>query len=304
MRSSGSRASSAMRERARVEPALGACVLVGLVAPRAGGDLVRELAACGARPAAVVRERGDQRLGGRRARRRRRRASTGRCAPIASASRSTWTTRARRREQRAVARRPLVERGAERDDDVGLAEQPRGQRATRSRRRCRARTGRRRTARWRRREVASSAPVSSPSAPQRGPGAGQHGAAAGDDRGPLGLREQVGERRRRRAAGRGGASAGSRRRRRRVALGGLHVERQHQHDGAALDPRAAHRARDVGHRRGRPVHALGDRADRLHEAGLVDAEVRAQRRGGRVGGEHEQRRAALGRLGQARSSCW
>ena len=39
--------------------------------------------------------------------------------------------------------------------------------------------------------------------------------------------------------------------------------------------------------------------DRLHEPDLVDAEVRADRRGGHVGREHDQRRAALGRLGQA-----
>ena len=50
--------------------------------------------------------------------------STGRCAPIASSSRSTWIT-VRPRDQRAVAGRPHVQRGAERDHDVGLADQPR-----------------------------------------------------------------------------------------------------------------------------------------------------------------------------------
>ena len=203
-----------------------------------------------------------------------------------------------RGEQRAVARGPLVQRGAERDHGVGLAEQARRRRATRSRRRCRGRTGRPRTGRWRpprwrarRRSLAEAA--------QRRPGARQHRAAARDDRRPLGrLQDRRPPPRTAACPGAAGASSGPSGARRRVAVGGLHVERQHQHDGAPLDPRAAHGTRDVGHRGVRPVHPLRDGADRLDQARLVDPEVRPQRRGGRVGGEHQQRRAALGRLGQ------
>jgi hypothetical protein len=47
------------------------------------------------------------------------------------------------------------------------------------------------------------------------------------------------------------------------------------------------------------VHALGRRADRLGQRRLVEAEVRSQRRGGRLAGQQQQRGTALGRLGQA-----
>ena len=100
------------------------------------------------------------------------------------------------------------------------------------------------------------------------------------------------------APGRTGGELGRGRRVGELDLGRLHVERQHQHHRAALDDRAPHGPRRVGDRGGRAVHALGDRADGLHERVLVDLEVRAQLRRRRVGGQQDQRRARLRRLGQ------
>ena len=201
------------------------------------------------------------------------------------------------RDQRPVARRPLVQRGAEGDHRVRLAQQPRGDRRREPARDPeRVRVAGEQAVGDRRGGEHGAGQLAQP--PQRGAGAGQHRAAAGDDRGPLGVRQQRHERVDRPRPRR--RQLGQRRRQRRIALGRLHVERQHQHHRAPLDAGAAHGARHVGHRGVRPVHALGDRPDRLHQPGLVDAEVRPQRGGGRVGGEHDQRRAALGRLGQPR----
>ena len=136
--------------------------------------------------------------------------------------------------------------------------------------------------------------------PQRGPGAREHRAAAADDRGPLGAREQRRDDRLRRSPGATGASSGHAGGSVSSTVGGLHVERQHQHHRAPLDHRAPHRARHVGDRRRRPVDPLGHRADGLDERVLVDPEVRAQLRGGRVGREQDQRRARLRGLGQPR----
>ena len=54
---------------------------------------------------------------------------------------------------------------------------------------------------------------------------------------------------------------------------------------AARRTRAPHRPRGVGDRGRGPVHPLGHRADRLDERVLVDLEVRAQLRRGRVRGQ-------------------
>ena len=204
------------------------------------------------------------------------------------------------RQQLAVAGGPLVERRTEGDHDVGLPQQPRGQR---------------------RREAAGDAEVVGVAGeqavahrargqqrpgelaerPQRRAGVREHGAAPGDDGRAPRSGEQVGQRRH---GGRGGPRWRQRgpvgERRRAVRAGSrLHVERQHQHHRAALDARAAHRPGDVAQRRGRTVDALGHRAHGLHEPDLVDAEVRADGRGGHLGREHDQRRATLGRLGEA-----
>ena len=100
-------------------------------------------------------------------------------------------------------------------------------------------------------------------------------------------------------AGACGAGAGERRRRRGARLR-LDVERHAEQDRPALHLRAAQRPRDVV-RRARPgVHALGRRADGRGQRRLVEPEVRAQRRGGRLAGQQQQRGAGLGRLGEAR----
>ena len=54
----------------------------------------------------------------------------------------------------------------------------------------------------------------------------------------------------------------------------------------------------------RAVQPLGNGADRRHQLVLLDPEVRANRGRGRVGGQHQQRRSALGRLGQAGHGDW
>ena len=133
---------------------------------------------------------------------------------------------------------------------------------------------------------------------QRRPCAGERGAAPGDDRRALGgaqdrgggLHGRLGRARRRElGAGRGQG---------RVAVGGLDVERQHQHDRAPLDAGAPHRAGDVGHR-GRPARARARRRRRpTPPARPARSGSSTGRCGRRVGGEEQHRRAALGRLGQ------
>ena len=223
--------------------------------------------------------------------------STGRCAPIASRSRSTWMSVVSRADQCAVPGRPLVQRGAERDDQVGLLQQPLGGRGGEA-------AGDAEVER-----VADEEPVGHGGGRQHGAeslaeraqgraGAGQDGAAAGDDRGTLGTCEggdhggQV--------ARRGRGEVGDGRRRRELDLRGLHVERQVEDDGPALPLRAAHRSRGVGDRGRGGVHPLGHGADRSDERVLVDLEVRAQLHRGRVRREQQHRGTALRGLGQAR----
>ena len=200
-------------------------------------------------------------------------------------------------DQRAVARRPLVQRGAEGDDRVGLAEQPRG--------------GRRREPAGDadRERVAGEQPVGDrrgrehgagqlAEPPQRRPGAGQHRAAAGDDRGPLGAGQQ-----RRRASstdpGRGGASSGS--------GGGSASGRTRppaRRAAASARPPAARRARAAPRARRRPSRSSGP-CTRSATAPTASTSpswsiLKFERScaAGVSAREHEQRRPALGRLGQ------
>ena len=76
-------------------------------------------------------------------------------------------------------------------------------------------------------------------------------------------------------------------------------QRHHQHDRPPLDLRAPPGSGGVGDGAGRAVQPLRHRPDRPHQVVLLDPEVGADRRGGRVGGQHDQRRPALGGLGQA-----
>ena len=239
-------------------------LLVRLVAPGAGGDLVRELG--GAAGAARVGRRAPRAARRRsRRRRRRRRASTGRWAPIASASRSTWTTRAAGAMSAPWRVVHWFSAAPNATTTSASREQPGGERrreAAGDAERVRVAA---RTARWRPREVASSAPMRSPSRAQRRPGAGQHGAAAGDDRRPLAPR--AGSRPR---ACDGRARPGAARRERRGRRGGTASASQSaactssgsiSTTARRSTRRAPHRARDVGHR-GRPARARARRRRR------------------------------------------
>ncbi len=103
------------------------------------------------------------------------------------------------------------------------------------------------------------------------------------------------------SAGSGGASGGSGGLRRGGLIGrlGLNVDRQHQHDRPALCDRALVRARGIVGGCPGAVDPVGDRADRLDQVVLVDPEVRGQRRRGRLAGEDQHGRAALGGFGEA-----
>ena len=270
-------------------------VLVGLVAPAAGRRAARPARRCGSRSPACPRaassassasrgrgasaDDGDgDAAGARRAR---------------AGSTSTCTTLRLRADQRAVARRPVVERRAEGDDDVGLRRSARRRAARRSRPRSRARTEspcedavrhapRSRAARRVRSPSASIAgPASASTAPRPAMSTGrcaplQQVGGGGD------LRRARARRRRQRRSTRGRA-------RRRGGLR-LQVDRQHQHDGAALERGAAQRARGVRPAERGACRPLGDGADGLGERVLVDAEVRgaarrrACRRRGRAAG--------------------
>ena len=134
-----------------------------------------------------------------------------------------------------------------------------------------------------------------------GPGVGEDRAAAGDDRGPLRAGDVLGDlhhgthrRLGQGEIGRGGLLGFGVRRRL-----GLEIDRQHQDDRPALGDRPVIRALGVVRRGPRAEHAVGDRPDRLDEVVLVDPEVARERRGRRLTGDHEQRRPALRRLGEA-----
>ena len=201
-------------QRARVEYAGGPALGVGLVAPAPRGDLAPPARACGARRRSAPR----------------RASAASSASAVAAASPITPSARAggrrspprrgrpARRPRRAPAaspwpRRPLVQRGAEGDDHVGLPQQPRGQRR-------REAAGDAQVVR-----VAGEQPVGHGARgqqragalaerAQRRAGAREHGAAAGDDGRALRAGQQVGERGRRPpAAGRGGGERAGRRRR-------------------------------------------------------------------------------------------
>ena len=156
---------------------------------------------------------------------------------------------------------PHGQRRAPGDHQVGVGDQLGGQRGGEAAGDAeRPRLGRR-TARAPRRRSPAARRSASASASSSAPGV--PGAAAGDEHRALGAVEQrrpsVGDRgpapgRGGRQVGRAGAGAGDRGR-------GLHVERQVEHDGAALVAAGAVGPDDVGHRRRRRVHPLGDGAD-------------------------------------------
>ena len=144
----------------------------------------------------------------------------------------------------------------------------------------------------------------SPSARSGAPGAGEHGAAAGDDRGALGAGQQVGQRGHGRlrpgaAARSAGPSAGGA-----GAVGALlrlHVEREHEHDRRGARRARGARARATSAMRAWPARGRARRsaptASTSPSWSMRKFERTAAR--GHLRREHDQRRAALGRLGQA-----
>ena len=171
----------------------------------------------------------------------------------------------------------------------------------RSRPRCRGRTGRRRTGRWPSPRWRAPRPISSPRRRSAGPAsastAPRPAMIAGAPRGRAAAS----------AAARTDSSAGAGRRELGPSGGGSAAPSAAcactSSGSISTTGRRSTCARRTARatsaeRRRRPVHALGDRADGLDEARLVDAEVRAQGGGGHVRGEHDQRRAGLGGLGQ------
>ena len=79
----------------------------------------------------------------------------------------------------------------------------------------------------------------------------------------------------------------------------LHVERHHQYHRALLEARSPIRPQRVGHRGFGAVQSVRRGADRSHQLLLRDTEIRANRGGGGVARQHQDRRTALGRLRQA-----
>ena len=96
-----------------------------------------------------------------------------------------------------------------------------------------------------------------------------------------------------------GPSGGARRDRRRVTLRRLHVQRHREHHRAALRLRGPVGPGHVGDGRAGGVQPVGLRPDRGGERRHVDPEVGPHRRAGHVRRQHQQRRPALGRLGDA-----
>ena len=204
-----------------------------------------------------------------------------------------------RGDQRAVLGRPVVDRGADDQHRVGLGEQLGAER--------------------RGEPARDPEPVGEPGEqPVGGCGRGQKRAgqlaeglevltrvgedrsAAGDDRGALGLGEQVCRGLDRGGVGRGGIERWERGPGGLCRCGrlGLDVDREHQHHRPALDDRPLVGALSIIGSGSRAVYALGDRADGLDQVVLVDPEVRGQRRRWRLARQHQHRRTALGRLGQ------
>ena len=239
MRSSGSISSSAIDQRARVEPV--AALLVRLVAPAAPAAISRGRAPACAGPGASAPRASSATTSAAAVSRASPTTprSTGRCAPIASSSRSTWITvapgaisapwrvvhgsaprrtRSRRRPRRAAAA------------PSGEAKPPEMPTANGSPANSPLATA----------EVASTAPGRLAEPPQRRAGAGQHRAAAGDDRGPL-------------ARGREHGRLGPHGRARRAHRRELRPERRRLGSLALLPParRAAASARPRGARRPR-----------------------------------------------------
>ena len=201
-----------------------------------------------------------------------------------------------RTEQRAVPGRPHVQRAAPADHQVRVPDQLDGQRrgepAGDAERELVAHE--QSVGDGRRREQGAGRRAERPQLT-----AGPACAATGDEHRALRGRDQGGQLVDRSGRRPDRRQHGNRRQRGVRDGGGLHVERQVQHHRAPLLDGRPVGPDDVRGRRFGRVHPVRDRADGRDQRVLVDAEVRAD--GGRagLGGEHEQRGAALRGLGDA-----
>ena len=233
-----------------------------------------------------------------------------RWAPSASAVSSTCTTVAPGRDQRAVPHRPHVQGAAPADDQVGVADQlgrAGGGEAARDPERPR---------------VAGEQSLGHRRLRQQRPGAlgrvgdGRTRAASpapGDEDRPLGTSYGLGQLLHRRSrtsrvqvASRPSGSSGELRlgrpRSPTSRLLRLHGQRQVQQDRTPRGHRGPDGIAGDGGRRRRVVDPERHGPDRPGQRRLVDVEVRP--RLGHLGRDDDQRRPALGGLGDARSSRW
>ncbi len=206
-------------------------------------------------------------------------------------------------DERAVLRRPVVQAGAERDDEIGAAEDLgclwRGK-ATRDADGV-GETREQAVGRGRGREDSADLLCQGG---EFSAGVRNDRATAGDDGRPAGIGDErggFGDR----FLCRGGRPDGwsvlgrlpvSRGRRHRWLR--LDVDGEHENHGAALSVGALIGALGVGCGRVRAVEPLGDRAHGLDQVVLIDPEVAGQCRRRRLAGQDQHRRPALRRLGQ------
>ena len=205
----------------------------------------------------------------------------------------------RRADHRAVLGRPVVDRRAEHEHDVGFGEDSGGERAGETARDAeRIREPREQAVGRRGRRQDRADPLAE--ALELRAGAGEHRTPAGDDRGSFGFDDYVYGL----VDGLGcrlGRAQCRHRGSRRLDLDrrlGLDVDREHQHDRPALCCCALVGTRGVVGGGLRAVYPVGDRPDRLDQVVLIDPEVRSQRRRRRLAREHEHRCTTLGGLGK------
>ena len=150
-------------------------------------------------------------------------------------------------------------------------------------------------------EVASSAPVRSASAVSTASAPEMTAPRPARTSGRCALADRIGQRAH--AGGIGKKRSGRRRQRERRDLAGegriLHVGGEAEHHRLAVAQRPHDGPQRILARGGRGVDALRHGADRARHLGLLEVEVRFHRPHRHVAGQHQQRRAALGGLGDA-----
>ncbi len=203
-------------------------------------------------------------------------------------------------DERAVLGRPLVDRGAEHEQEIGLRKQLGRERAGEAARDA-DRVGEALEQAVRRCRGGQNRADPLAELLERVSRVGEDGAAARDDRGRGRGSDKVSD---------GGDCLGPRFRGEQLRRGRLlrgrgcgrlrlDVDRKHQNDRPALGEGSVVGPLRVVRGGARAVDAVGDCPHRLDQIVLVDPEVRGQRGRRRLAGQHEQWRAALGRLGEA-----